>query len=567
LKKPATLTYAVDDRPPLAVTVLSGLQHVGIIAIALVYPLLLGREAGLSAHQIADVLGTTMLVLGIGAVLQSLARGGIGAGFLCPPVCTAGYLAPSLLAAKTGGIALAFGMTAFAGLIEGALSRLLRPLRPYLPPEVSGLVVVLIGVSLGSLAFRSLLGIGLPQSEQLPHFAVAAVTLGTMVGLSVWSRGMPRLFCALIGMAAGYAAAAASGLLTAAALETVQAAELVSMPGLAAFGWSWDASLALAFGIAAVANCVRTIGDVTICQKINDADWVRPDMRSISGGALASGLTNVLGGALGSHGTSTYTSSVGLAAATGVASRYVGYAIGGIFIALAFMPKAAAVFLIMPAPVIGAATLFTSAIIFLNGLQIITSRLLDARRTFVIGLSFMAAMAIELYPAFFTALPSGVTVFFDSSLVLGTVTALALNLVFRLGVRRTRKLVVDPRGVDPDAIETFLETQGAAWGARRDVIDRASFDLQQSIETIVDACAPASPLEIEASFDEYNLDLRVSYDGPSLEMPERRPTNEEIIASDEGARRLAGFLLRKYADRVHATHKAGRATILFHFDH
>jgi NCS2 family nucleobase:cation symporter-2 len=112
-----------------------------------------------------------------------------------------------------------------------------------------------------------------------------------------------------------------------------------------------------------------------------------------------------------------------------------------------------------------------------------------------------------------------------------------------------------------------METHGAAWGARRDVVDRAGFDLLQSIETIVDACAPAGPLEIEASFDEFNLDVRVSYDGPPLELPEQRPSNEEIMASEEGARRLAGFLLRKYADRVQATHKAGRSTILFHFDH
>jgi NCS2 family nucleobase:cation symporter-2 len=250
-----------------------------------------------------------------------------------------------------------------------------------------------------------------------------------------------------------------------------------------------------------------------------------------------------------------------------VTSRYVGYAIGVIFLALAFMPKASAVFLVMPAPVIGAATLFTSAIIFLSGLQIITSRLLDARRTFVIGLSFMAAMAIELYPAFFKSLPDPVTVFFGSSLVLGTVCALLLNLVFRLGVRKSHKLVVDPASVDPGAVETFMETRGAAWGARRDIIDRASFDLQQSIETVVDACAPEGPLEIEASFDEFSLDLRVSYHGPPLEMPERRPTNEQIMASDDGARQLAGFLLRKYADRVEATHKSGRSTILFHFDH
>jgi len=567
LKTPANITYAVDDRPPAIVTLLSGLQHVGIIAIVLVFPLLLGREAGLPANEIAGILGTTMLVLGIGAVLQSFGRAGIGAGFLCPPVCTASYLGPSLLAVKTGGIGLAFGMTVFGGLIECGLSRLLRPLRPYLPPEISGLVVVLIGVNLGSIAFRSLVGVELPDGARAPHLSVAAITLGIMVGLSVWSRGLPRLLCALIGIAIGYLVSAASGLLTADDLSTIRSADLLAVPALAAFSWRWDESLAVAFGVAAVANCIRTIGDVTICQKINDADWVRPDTRSIARGALANGLTNVLGGVLGSHGVSTYTSSIGLAAATGVTSRYVGYAIGGIFVALAFMPKASALFLIMPAPVIGAATLFTSSIIFLNGLQIITSRLLDARRTFVVGLSFMAAMAIELYPAFFNALPPGASVFFSSSLVLGTFTALLLNLVFRLGVRRTQKLAVDPRNVDPVAIETFMETQGAAWGARRDVIDRAGFDLQQSIETIVDACAPSGPLEIEASFDEFNLDLRVSYDGPPLQLPERRPTNEEIMASDEGARRLAGFLLRKYADRIESTHKAGRSTILFHFDH
>ena len=83
----------------------------------------------------------------------------------------------------------------------------------------------------------------------------------------------------------------------------------------------------------------------------------------------------------------------------------------------------------------------------------------------------------------------------------------------------------------------------------------------------MEGCAPAGPLEIVASFDEFNLNLRVSYMGPPLELPDKRPSNEEIMASEEGQRRLAGFMLRRYADRVAATHKAGRSTILFHFDH
>lgn len=112
-----------------------------------------------------------------------------------------------------------------------------------------------------------------------------------------------------------------------------------------------------------------------------------------------------------------------------------------------------------------------------------------------------------------------------------------------------------------------METQGTAWGARRDVIDRARFNLTQSIETIFESCDPQGPVEIEASFDEFNLDLRVSYAGPPLELPDKRPSNEEIMASEEGQRRLAGFMLRRYADRVATTHKADRSTILFHFDH
>jgi NCS2 family nucleobase:cation symporter-2 len=77
----------------------------------------------------------------------------------------------------------------------------------------------------------------------------------------------------------------------------------------------------------------------------------------------------------------------------------------------------------------------------------------------------------------------------------------------------------------------------------------------------------SGPLEVEASFDEFNLDVRVSYDGPPLELPQKRPSNEEIMASEEGERKLAGFMLRRFADRVAVTHKGVRSTILFHFDH
>ena len=74
------------------------------------------------------------------------------------------------------------------------------------------------------------------------------------------------------------------------------------------------------------------------------------------------------------------------------------------------------------------------------------------------------------------------------------------------------------------------------------------------------------PLTIQTSFDEFNLDVRVSYRDAAPEFPDQRPSNQQIM-SEEGAKRLAGFMLRRNADRVRADHRDGVARVHFHFDH
>jgi NCS2 family nucleobase:cation symporter-2 len=75
------------------------------------------------------------------------------------------------------------------------------------------------------------------------------------------------------------------------------------------------------------------------------------------------------------------------------------------------------------------------------------------------------------------------------------------------------------------------------------------------------------PVEIAASFDEFNLDVRVSYLGEPLEFPGERPSNADIVASENGARLLAGFMLRRCADRLRSQAQDGRANVLLHYDH
>jgi NCS2 family nucleobase:cation symporter-2 len=565
VKRPASIVYGLEDSPPLHATVFNGVQYVGLIAINLVYPLLVFRVADIPVQLVGSLLAIGMLVLGGATFLQVARLGPIGSGYMCPATFTATYLGPSLLAVQIGGLPLLFGMTLFAGLLEATLAPLLNRLRPIFPPEVSGLVIFVIGLSGGIAGLRAMLGDkAAPVTSE--EWWIAGVTLGTMIALNVWGKGMARMLCALIGLAIGYVAAVLTGLL-AGNIGSIDEAPWLGLPAFGHLSWSFDVSMVMPFAIAAVAAAMKAVGTIAVCQRMNDADWVRPDMRSITKGVLADGMSTALAGAAGALGTNTSTPAVGLAAATGVASRKVAYAVAVIFVLLGVFPKLTVLLAVMPRPVVVASLLFAVTFIMINGLQVMSSRMLDARRTLVVGLAIVAGTAVEVFPTLSATASDAARPLIGSSLVFSTVIALVLNFILRIGVKQSAIFRVDTAPVDAEKLEQFMETSGATWGARRDIIDRAKFNMAQSLEVIFDSCEPGGPVEIVATFDEFNLDLRVSYAGPSIELPDKRPTNEEIMESEAGQRKLAGFMLRRYADRVAASHRNGRSTLLFHFDH
>src|SRR5262245_40219468 len=145
MRKPANLVYGVEEAPPHLVTLISAIQHVGVVAIFMVYPLIITRAAGASAELISAILRVGMLALAVAVLLQALPRGPVGSRFLAPSIFTGVYLAPSLMAAKTGGMPLVWGMTIFAGLVEAALSRGGARLRTGIPWETAGWVVCVFG--------------------------------------------------------------------------------------------------------------------------------------------------------------------------------------------------------------------------------------------------------------------------------------------------------------------------------------------------------------------------------------------------------------------------------------
>src|SRR5213079_2196385 len=115
---------------------------------SLVLPVVLVGEIGGSFDQVRGVVALTMVACGIGTMAQALRLPGFGSGFLCPNLCGPNFFAACMSAAWLGGLPLMRGMTIAAGLIEMVFARFLHRLAFLFPPEVTGLVVFMVALSL-----------------------------------------------------------------------------------------------------------------------------------------------------------------------------------------------------------------------------------------------------------------------------------------------------------------------------------------------------------------------------------------------------------------------------------
>ena len=183
-----------------------------------------------------------------------------------------------------------------------------------------------------------------------------------MVALHVWGSAGVRTYIVLIVLAAGSVVAFALGMVATSGVR-FSAASLLRLP-VQGSGWpTFAIDMMLPFAVAAIASSLRSIGDLTTAEKINDARWQRPDMRMIRNGLAANGLATIAAGSLGTVALGTTSGSVGASVATGVTSRVVGLATGALFLVFAFVPTISDLLMVIPRPVIGASLVFSSCFI------------------------------------------------------------------------------------------------------------------------------------------------------------------------------------------------------------
>ena len=433
--RPENLIYGVNDKLPLPLLFLLSFQHIFLMSSTLVLPVVLVTEIGGSFDQLRSVVALTMISCGLGTIFQAFRFGWLGSGYLCPNLCGPNFFTASMTAAWLGGLPLMRGMTIVAGLVEVVFARALRRIKFLFPPEITGLVVLMVAVGIIPLGLSKSLGINYEgEPIQGACVAVTFLTLLVMVGINIRGKGKLKLYSVLGGLVTGYLLSLPAGLLTREHFHIIAAAPWLALPsteGVLNITFKW--SLVPIFVIVSITGALKSFGNLIMCEKVNDTEWVQPDMKRIGNGLVADGFCVTVSGLLGGMASDTSASNVAFSAASGATSRSIGYMAGVLFIILGFFPKITGVLSIMPMPVMGAILIFVTCFMIISGIQIIFSAGMDNRKTFVIGVSIIFGLSLDLLPSLFVGIPHAIRPLFESSLTLSTVMAVVLNQVLRLG--------------------------------------------------------------------------------------------------------------------------------------
>jgi NCS2 family nucleobase:cation symporter-2 len=311
---------------------------------------------------------------------------------------------------------------------------------------------------------------------------VGVLTLATMCAFSVWGGGVVRLICSMLGILVGMVGSLVLGLVSADLMNSFLAAPIFALPEPDYLAYDFRFSLIPAFLMAGTAAMLRTAGVITTCEKINDSDWKRPDLGPIQRGILADGIGCMVGGLLGLMGMNTAPSLVGVSKATGATSRYIAFSCAAILTIFAFIPKYAALFLLLPQAVIGASMVFTSSFMIAGGIQIIASRNVDSRTTYVVEVSLLLGLPREIFPDYFKRAAPVAHLFTGSMMSIGVLSAFLLNLTFRIGA--TRRVVLEFEKSDKPIAELdrLLRGRVKAWSVAQEVTDRAASTTGQVLQ-------------------------------------------------------------------------------------
>ncbi|MFP1863415.1 nucleobase:cation symporter-2 family protein [Lonsdalea quercina] len=437
------LIYRLEDRPPLPQTLFAAGQHLLAMFVAVITPALLICQAlGLPAQDTQHIISMSLFASGLASILQIKTWGPVGSGLLSIQGTSFNFVTPLImggLALKNGGadvptmMAALFGTLMVASCTEILLSRVLHLARRIITPLVSGVVVMIIGLSLIQVGLTSIGGgfaalndhsFGAPK-----NLLLAGVVLLVIILLNRQRNPYLRVASLVIAMAVGYLAAWLMGMLPKEMSNTAQSAIMVPTPLYYGLGFDW--SLLVPLMLVFMVTSLETIGDITATSDVSEQPVRGPlYMKRLKGGVLANGLNSMLSAVFNTFPNSCFGQNNGVIQLTGVASRHVGFVVALMLIVLGLFPAVSGFVQHIPEPVLGGATIVMFGTIAASGVRIVSREPLNRRAIMIIALSLAVGLGVAQQPLILQFAPDWLKTLLSSGIAAGGITAIVLNLVF-----------------------------------------------------------------------------------------------------------------------------------------
>ena len=419
--------YGIEDKPELSEAIPLGVQHLLTMFLSTVaLPLVIAGAIGLGAADTSFIVQMALLVAGLATIVQAYPVGPVGARLPIVMGTSAIFVSPLITVGNQFGLAAIFGAVIVAAPVEILLGYFFDDIQGLFPPLVTGIVVMLVGLTLVPTAIQySAGGPGAPTYGSLANLGLATLVLVTTLGLNQFFEGFARSTSVLVAVVFGYIVAAPLGILD---LSGVAEAGWFSLPTPLTYGVSFEPSAILLVGFAYVVTAMETIGDISGTTESVGRD---PTVEETRGGLVADGTMSLIAGVFNAFPNTSFSQNVGLISFTGVASRFVVAIAGALLVVLGFIPKFAAVVAAMPAAVLGGAAIVLFGMIFSIGLRIIARNAALTRRNLtIVAVSVFLGLGVDIQSDAFTNFPPNVQIIATSGIIVGGVTALVLNVLF-----------------------------------------------------------------------------------------------------------------------------------------
>jgi NCS2 family nucleobase:cation symporter-2 len=405
-KKSARSSSGSNKKLPLNQSIPLGIQHVlAMFAGNITVPIIIAGIFGQTPEQKIFLIQMALFVAGVATIIQTVGIGKVGSRLPIIQGTSFAFIPVMAPFAKVG-LGAVFTAAFIGGIFQMWIGRMLKPIRHLFPPLVTGIVVLMIGVSLLKVGFMYAGGGGWLLNNKPEVFGNSnhLIISFTVLVVALWAhqkgKGMVSAASILIGMIAGYIVAMLMGMVN---YGKIAAAGWFAFPMPFQYGIDFVPGAIILMLFMAIVTTIETIGDIS-ATTMGGSNREATD-KELSGGIMADGLGTAFGSIFNAMPNTSYSQNAGLVAFTGVISRHVGTVAGVILILLGLFPKLGGIIAAMPESVIGGAAIIMFGLITSAGIKLIARSEMNQRNLLILGLSLSFGIGMSLLPQFVSHIP------------------------------------------------------------------------------------------------------------------------------------------------------------------